>query len=284
MRGIARACGAATIINAIAMGNGGAFAIDLMVEAEVTLTNEAGIIIAEIEGEDESTHLIENCVKKALSYTRSEEEYGAKVVTRSDIPIARGLKSSSAASNAVVLATLSALDVSLDDMKILELGVDASIEAKVTITGAFDDASASLLGGAVLTDNRSRKILRRMEMDEYEVLIHVPTRKSYTIEADVDMMRSVSDEVEVAFQEALKGNIYVAINLNGFLYAPLLGINQSLALRAIKKGAIASSVTGTGPSIFALVSPEKIDEMKDEWSDENLIHTRVNNRGAEVIR
>ena len=39
--------GAATIVNAIALGKGAAFGVDLWTKAEVILTNEPGVIEAE---------------------------------------------------------------------------------------------------------------------------------------------------------------------------------------------------------------------------------------------
>ena len=75
----------------------------------------------------------------------------------------------------VTLATVAALNKTLDDMTILNLGVDAAIEAKVTITGAFDDACASYFGGVVVTDNLKRKIVKRFKVDEaLTVLFYVP--------------------------------------------------------------------------------------------------------------
>ena len=51
------------------------------------------------------------------------------------------------------LATIAALGKTLDDLELVKLGVDAAFDAKVTVTGAFDDACASYFGGAVITDN-----------------------------------------------------------------------------------------------------------------------------------
>ncbi|MEM4643454.1 MAG: shikimate kinase, partial [Candidatus Bathyarchaeia archaeon] len=57
--------GAATIVNAIATGEGAAFGVDLWTKAEVKLTNEPGIIKGEILSDpSESTILIEKTVKR----------------------------------------------------------------------------------------------------------------------------------------------------------------------------------------------------------------------------
>ena len=111
MRGKGLSHGAGTIVNAIATGRGAAFGVDLRTEAEVEL-DSSGIIDVRIEGfEGEGTELAERCVRNVLAKMAKEEGYGAKVTTRSQIPISRGLKSSSAAANAIVLATLDALGV-----------------------------------------------------------------------------------------------------------------------------------------------------------------------------
>ena len=92
-KAVAIAHGAATIVNAIALGKGAAFGVDLWTKAEVKLTNEPGIIEAEITSDpNESTLLIEKTVLRVLQKFGLEKSFGAKVKTQSNIPIARGLK------------------------------------------------------------------------------------------------------------------------------------------------------------------------------------------------
>jgi len=66
---------------------------------------------------------------------RFDSKHGAKVATKSQIPIASGLKSSSAAANAAVLATVDALGEKLESLEAIKIGVQAALDAKVTITG-----------------------------------------------------------------------------------------------------------------------------------------------------
>src|SRR5512135_2086235 len=161
-RAEAVAHGAATIVNAIATGKGAALGVDLWTKAQVELTSEAGAIKGEIASDPtETTLLIEKAVNRVFEKFKVEKRFGATVKTNSNIPIARGLKSSSAAANAVVLATVTAMGETLADMEIVNLAVDAAFDAKVTVTGAFDDATASYFGGIVVTDNTNRKLLKR---------------------------------------------------------------------------------------------------------------------------
>jgi shikimate kinase len=117
--------GAATIVNAIALDKGAAFGVDLWTKAEVKLTDEPAIIKGEITSDpNESTALIERTVARVFQHFGVEKRFGAKVKTWSNIPIARGLKSSSVAANAVALATVAALGETLDDLTVVNLGVE----------------------------------------------------------------------------------------------------------------------------------------------------------------
>ena len=66
-KAVAIAHGAATIVNAIALGKGAAFGVDLWTKAEVKLTNDPCVIVAEIASDPkESTLLIEKTVSRVL--------------------------------------------------------------------------------------------------------------------------------------------------------------------------------------------------------------------------
>lgn len=279
--------GAATIINAIATGKGAAIGVDLWTKARVKLTDQPGIIESTIVSDPtENPVLIENTVKKVLKYFKVEGKFGAKVETLSNIPIARGMKSSSAAGNAVALATVAALDKKLDDITIVKLGVDGAIAAKVTITGAFDDACASYFGGIVITDNLKRRIVKRFKITEdLTVLFHVPAEKAYTASSDVRRMKGVASLVKIAYKEALKGNHWGALTLNGLIYSSALGYNPSIAMDALMAGALAAGLSGTGPAVTAIVPHEKKDLVKDAWQkyDGEILEAQINHEKAKVV-
>jgi shikimate kinase len=277
--------GAATIVNAMATGMGGAFAIELRVTATVTIVEGGKIEGKIVNGADESTELMETCVSRVLEMAGGN--LGALVETRSDLPVARGLSSSSACSNAVVLATASALG-KLDhetgpDSVLLNAGIDASVEAGVTVTGAFDDASASFYGGAVITDNARREIMRREEMPELEVAILVPEERSYSGEVDLERIRLLSPQVEIAHREALEGDIFRAITLNGLIFCASLSYDPHPAIIALESGALAAGLSGKGPAFVAI--GEDVSGVARAWGDldGDVILTRVDNSGSMVI-
>ncbi|MCD6530782.1 shikimate kinase [Candidatus Bathyarchaeota archaeon] len=284
--GRAVAYGAVTIVNAIACGYGAALGIDLWTEAAVELTGKPGVVEGKILSDpSERTNLIEKTVKHVLRYFRLEEKFGAYVETRSNIPIAKGLKSSSVAANAIALATLSALDRTLDDLTVVKIGVEASIEAGVTVTGAFDDASASYFGNVTVTDNLKRKILKTFKPEVENVLIYVPAGKCYTIESDVSKMRLFEREVKAIHRLALEGDYWTAMTLNGILYSSILGFDPEIAVSALENGAIAAGLSGKGPAVAAVVSDRELAQVERAWSklEGEIIRSKVNRRKAHIL-
>lgn len=272
--GYACAFGAGTIINAIATWKGAAFGIDLKTEAEVILTEPKKITGYMEEGGD--TSLIERCVE--LTLLRFGSNCGAKVSTKSEIPIASGLKSSSAAANAVVLATLDALGEKLPPLEAVKIGVQAALDSKVTITGAFDDACASMLGGFVITDNKKNELISRVERDS-EVLILAPPKKVLSSATNVARSRLIGRWVELAYKEALAGNYERAMTLNGFLYCSALGFSTEPMMAALEVGIEGVSLSGTGPAYTALGTPELLDKLEPVWRrmGGKVIRTKVIN-------
>jgi shikimate kinase len=279
--------GAATIINAIATGKGAAVGVDLWTKAAVALTDEAGHVDVTIRSDSsENPVLAQKTVTRILKHFGLEQEYGAEVETMSNIPVARGLKSSSAAANAIALATTAALERSLDDVSVVKLGVDGALDAKVTITGAFDDACASFFGGIVITDNMERTILKQFKLAEAPaVLFYVPPEKTYTVSSNVKRMKGMASAVKIAYNEALNGNYWAALTLNGLIFSSALGYDPSPAIDALTAGALASGLSGTGPAVSAIVPENKIDLVKEAWRNREgeILEAHVNLEKARVV-
>jgi shikimate kinase len=262
--GISRSAG--TVINAMATGKGCAFGIDIRTEAEVEI-NDSGVIKARIEGlPDEPTKLIELCARRLLDKF-GMKELGADVVTRSQIPVSKGLKSSSAASNAVIKATLRAMDEDMQVLDAIRIGCECSIEAGVSITGAFDDACASTLGGICLTNNTKYELVKRERMDDSLVaLIYSPGHMIRKSGLPLAKMKTQSDLIELAYILAANGDYRTAMKLNGTVYASVLGVDVSVMYEALEKGAVTAGMSGSGPSIVMLADREKAEELRSTLS------------------
>jgi len=281
------AFGAATVVNAMALGKGAAFGVDLWTKAEVKFTDEPYVFVSEITSDpQESSVLIEKTVMRVLKRFSLESSFGAKIKTWSNIPIARGLKSSSAAANATALAATKALGEEVDDLAVVNLGVDAAFDAKVTVTGAFDDACASYFGGLAVTDNLKREIVgRRLLTEDFEVLFHVPSSKAYSGGSDVRKLQTVRSLVEIAYEQALKGKVWDALTLNGLIYSPAYGFSSAIAIDALSAGAVSAGLCGKGPAVTAVAPKDKADSVAQtlrRYGGE-VLHARLNNDKAKVL-
>jgi shikimate kinase len=277
-KGHGRASGAGTIINAIATLKGAAFGIDLWTEAEVELGADLKVVQGEIVHDlgaemPGDTRLIERCVELVLR--KFDVPLGAYVKTRSEIPIGSGLKSSSAAANATVAATLNAIGAEVNTLRgaleAIEIGVDAALDVGVSITGAFDDACASALGGIVITDNEKRVLMKRTERDT-AFLIFVPRARAFTADTNVLRSRVIAPWIGRAYEWALEGRFDEAMTLNGFLYCAALGFDPEPMLRALECGVTGVSLSGTGPSFVAVLNEhEKLEErVREAWQSMQL--------------
>lgn len=287
MRGEAIAYGAATLVNAISTGKGAAVGVNLWTKATVQLNRDAGKISATIQSEpDESPQLVTAVIRRVLLRHRVIDAFGAHVETKSNIPIARGMKSSSVAANAVAIATTVALGKRIRDAKILEDSVEGAIEAGVTITGAFDDASASYYGGIVVTDNKRRRILRKVKVSgDYCALFHVPSTKSYTANVDLQRIRKVAPISESAHRMVLLGHYWEALTLNGLAHSIVLGWEPMISIDALDAGAVASGLSGKGPATVAIVERRKVAKVRSAMSrfEGRIIQAQLSNRRASAI-
>ncbi|SDY07312.1 shikimate kinase [Halobellus clavatus] len=268
MHGRAVALGAGTVLNALSTGVGSAFAIDAETTATVELDDSGQVKGAVAEDDTADTRLIERCVELAIeTYATADDEpvSGGTVRTESDVPMAAGLKSSSAAANATVLATADALGADPDRLDACRLGVEAARDVGVTVTGAFDDASASMLGGVTVTDNDADDLLAHDEV-EWSVLVWTPPERAYTADADVERCANVAPMAELVADLALDGRYAEAMTVNGLAFSAALGFSADPAVEAMPHVA-GVSLSGTGPSVVAVGDEDGLDQVQERWDE-----------------
>ncbi len=109
--------------------------------------------------------------------------------------------------------------------------------------------------------------------------------KTYTVSSDVKRMKGMASAVKIAYKEALNGNYWVALTLNGLIYSSALGYDPSPAVDALTAGAFASGLSGTGPAVTAIVPEEKVDDIKEVWRkrDGEILEAHVNLEKARVV-
>ena len=270
--------GAISVVNAIATGNGSSLGISLTATARVELEKGHGVRFLTGRNED---RLVNNIVRNTLPRTMAEENM-VTVSVKSEIPIGFGLKSSSAVSNAVALACSRLAAEEVDDIAVLDAAVRASLDARVSITGAYDDATACYFGGFTVTDNYSRKLLRREAAPEnLSAVIFLPRN---TPRGDVKKLSNLSSLFTDAFRLAEAGEYWKAMTLNGVLSAAALSASYRPVMAAIEHGALAAGISGNGPSVAAVAYEGELEEIQSALSkfDGRIILSKINNQKATV--
>lgn len=272
--------GAVSIVNAIAAKKGATLGIDLNVRAQIENISGRGIII-ESENKTLSSRLINRTVEKIVP-KKELEKNKLLISLESNIPTGYGLKSSSAISSAIALACAKIFKEKINDSQVLLAGVNASIETKVSITGAYDDACACYYGGFAVTDNYKKSLIHSQKGPKnLAAVIFVPRSRK---RKNVRKLGDLKPVFERAWSLARDGDYWNAMILNGFATASILGHDPSIISKLIEKKAIGASVSGNGPAIAAITKKENITGIKRVFSElEGRIMTaNINNKKAEV--
>ena len=272
--------GAVSLVNAIATGNGAAVGIDTFVKTTLEVKEGSGIYITS-DNKTISSRLINKVIqnsvpKKQLEKIRLELDF------QSNIPTGYGLKSSSAISPAVSMACSKAFQRKFTDKKILKIGVESSIQTKVSLTGAYDDACACYYGGFNVTNNYKRNlVLRRPAPSNLQAIIFLPKSRK---RGNLKKLKNFKPAFEKAWELAKNGDYWNASILNGIATSSILNSNPELIFKLIEKGAIGATISGNGPSIMAITKKGHNSNIKKEFSslEGNIIISNINNKKAEV--
>ena len=272
--------GAISLVNAIANKKGATLGIELKVEATVETSPGKGISI-QSENKSLSSRLINKTIEKIVS-KKDLEQNKITVTLDSEIPTGYGLKSSSAISSAIALACAKIFKPKYTDQQILLAGVDASIESKVSITGAYDDACSCYYGGFNVTDNAKKK---RIQFEKGPAnliaVIFIPKNRK---RGNLKKLKILSSIFENAWELSRKANYWDAMIINGLATASILNSEPKIITDLIEKGALGASVSGNGPSIAAITKKENESAIKKVFStlEGNIIVSKISNKKAEV--
>ncbi len=244
-----------SVLNAIPTGIGSAFATELKVVGKLIKCESLGL---------------ERYVLEVLN-----ERFGVKregcVTIKSPVEGGSGLKTSSAVMNVITIILSELNGLRLSPLEVLRVSVEAAKRAGITVTGAFDDASASLLGGLVITDNKKMEIIRREKIERWVVLL--PRKREIGLSEVKERLSPFEALFEVAKEEALKGNYERAMLINGLAVANALGYSVEPIRDALRVGAIAA-VSGNGPSYVALTDdPDKLLRAWERYGEPIVVRT-----------
>lgn len=272
--------GAISIVSAIASGKGAALGITPKVEVIMESMPGSGISIKS-GSQNLSSRLITRTIEKIVS-KKQLSETKLNLLLNSEIPTGYGLKSSSAISSAVALAAAKLFKQKIDDSKILLAGVNASIETKVSLTGAYDDACACYYGGFMVTDNYKRKIISSKKAPtNLKVVIFIPKSRK---RGNIKKLKTLNTVFERAWNFAKNEDYWNAMILNGFATSSILNSDPKLITQLVEKGAIGASISGNGPSVAVVTKQSNISRIKKVFSslEGRVTVTQINNKRAEV--
>ena len=272
--------GAVSLVSAIANKKGATVGISLKVEATVETSEGKGITI-QSENKSLSSRLINKTIEKIVT-KKDLEKNKITVTLTSEIPTGYGLKSSSAISSAVALACAKIFRPKLTDHQILLSGVEASIESKVSITGAYDDACSCYYGGFNVTDNGKRKRIQFEKAPTNLIaVIFIPKNRK---RGNLKKLKILSPIFNNAWELAKEKKYWESMIINGLATSTILNSDPKIIVDLIEKGALGASVSGNGPSIAAIVKKENESNVKKIFGalEGNIIVSKVNNKKAEV--
>tara|TARA_B100000029_G_scaffold497367_1_gene564893 strand:+ start:1738 stop:2592 length:855 start_codon:yes stop_codon:yes gene_type:complete len=277
---ISKVFGAVSLVNAIATGKGSTLGIETFVETRLEKKEGTGIHITS-ENKTISSRLInkiiENMIpKRVLDNTKLELDF------KSNIPTGYGLKSSSSISTAVILACAKAFDKDMTDEEILRLGAKTSIETKVSITGAYDDACACYFGGFNVTDNLKMKLIHReIAPKELQAIIFLPKSRK---RGNLKRLKNFKNAFEKSWELAKGSDYWNAGIINGIATTAILDSEPKLIMRLMEKGALCATISGNGPSIMAITDKKNKLKIQKEFSglEGRIIVSNINNKKAYV--
>jgi shikimate kinase len=272
--------GAVSLVSAIANKKGATLGISLKVEATIETSEGKGIII-QSENKSLSSRLINKTIEKIVS-KKDLEKNKITITLTSEIPTGYGLKSSSAISSVIALACAKIFKPKLTDQQILLTGVEASIESKVSITGAYDDACSCYYGGFNVTDNGKRnRIHFEKAPSNLIAVIFIPKNRK---RGNLKKLKILSPIFNNAWELAKGKKYWESMTINGLATSSILNSDPKIIIDLIEKGALAASVSGNGPSIAAIVKKENESNVKKIFSnlEGSIIVSKINNKKAEV--
>lgn len=228
---------------------------------------------------------------------------GIALTVRKGLPLSGGQGGSAASAVAAAVAVNALIGNPLDRLEL----VGASLAAEESVSGRHaDNVAPSLLGGIVLV--RSLEPLDLVELpvpEELVVVVARPDQRMRTAEARSVLPREISRAVAV-YQAAQVGAIIAALASSDYALlgraiddriaeparAGLLPGFREAKQAALAAGALGSSISGSGPTTFALVRGPEVgkrvgDAMAAAYTAcgqrSEVRVTRIDREGARVV-
>jgi shikimate kinase len=254
MRGVSRTSAALTVVNALPTGVGCAIGLERFVTASVDLERGRPDTI-DCTPPEAGTPLVLASVRAAWTRFGHGEVQRTALDLRSDIPVAKGLKSSSAVSTATIRAVARAVGENPSALSVAQLAAEVGRSVGLSATGALDDALAGLRAGFIITDNRTDSLISTgVPERDWAAVVYIPPGRHPLAPSLREKFEGAAPEGVRIVEEARAGRYLQAMRLNTELVERLMGYEYAgLRERVLAAGALAVGVSGLGPALVALV-------------------------------
>jgi homoserine kinase len=234
------------------------------------LADERGVRIARILGDggrlsrDPAQNTASVAASKALELARTTTAPGVRLEIRKGLPLSSGMGSSAASAVAAAMAVSSLLALRLGYAELLA----AALEAERVVAGAGhpDNAAACLYGGFVLVRSTSPLDVVRLPIPPGLSVALLRPHIEVSTRAARDLLGERVALTDAVRQWANLGALVSGLHsadldlvsraLVDFVAEPVRSASvpgfQEVKRAAIQAGALGSSLSGSGPSIFAL--------------------------------
>ena len=275
-----------------------------------TLSEVPGLRITSITGDDGNlpTDPKKNtgglAVLSLLKKAGKENDMGIDLEIEKKMPLGSGLGSSAASSVAAVVAVNSLLGTPFSTDELLPFAVEGELAASGTAHA--DNVAAALIGGFILVKTHNPPDVISLNTPEklHCTIIH-PEIEIQTKNSRKILRKQVSLEKAVT-QWGNLGSLIAGLYTNNYdligrsLHDEIIEPMRSVLIpgfsdmqkAAIDKGALGCSISGSGPSLFALsTSREQAEEIGKAMGvvlqsiglDFNLHISKINTAGASIV-
>ncbi len=242
---------AVTVVNAIPSFKGAALSIEIPVRIyikKLPRISQDLVYARDVE-------FIKFLIERFREVTDIRDRF--KIIVKSDIPPGSGLKSSSSVSAGLVIGLAAISEINTSFLDCIRLSCTASREYGVSITGALDDATASVLGGLVYTDNRSQTLEEHVDVNEYMyslVMIFKNWKRPQDFDKRINMLRNMSTIFEKLYNFAKK-DPFNAAYVNAIYVSSVLGYSYDVITRIMREFKPSCvGLSGNGPAVFVIDS------------------------------
>ena len=264
------AYGGVSILHAAGCGWGCSTPIDLSCRAMIN-RDKAG-------NNADDSGLLSQLSSSILSLTGHEIDSEITISVESEIPASMGLKSSSAVAISAIKSVIQEFEIDLDPRQIVEVAAEMQMRSGCSMTGAYDDNWAAMgMNSAIIrleSEPPSEPFAHTVINNMYCTIIHRGRRRLTPRLSDFEKMRS---KFKIAKESLMSGDVIGAFKENGLAVAEATRDFQGLKiLKTLDSMGLASSITGSGPSIAILYEEDQIDLVSDfSRLFERIITTKV---------